>query len=227
VTIGQDVTFIATTTDPDGDVRRFQWNFGDGDSQNTNRGTVTHSYDDAGSFTVVLTITDDQGNVSTCTANVTVSEEEEGEPICAFTVSPTNILANTTAVSVNASASDDDDGTIETYIVDWGDGTSDTLNCPGGVCATGTGLPIIPKSSGPYAAEGSFTVTLIVIDNDGNRSTCVQTVVVCPATGCPVAGTPQCSDGIDNDGDTFIDFSSTPGAGDPNCSSATDNNEAT
>jgi hypothetical protein len=173
----------------------------------------------------VLTITDDQGNISTCTVGVTVTEEEEGEPICAFTVSPTNILANTTAVSVNASASDDDDGDIVTYIVDWGDGTTDTLNCPGGVCATGTGLPIIPKTSGPYTAEGSFTVTLIVIDDDGNRSTCTQTVVVCPAVGCP-SGDAQCSDGIDNDSDGFTDFSPTPGVGDPQCSSATDDSES-
>src|SRR6185295_7557810 len=106
---------------------------------------------------------------------------------CSFTVSPTNILAGSTAVSANASASSDSDGTIDQFIVDWGDGTApDVLSCPGGSCPTSTGLPIINKSGGTYANEGTFTVTLTVIDNDGLRSTCTQQVVVCPAAGCPV-----------------------------------------
>jgi PKD repeat protein len=224
VGIGEDVNFIATTEDDDGDVRRFTWNFGDGSTQNTSRGTATHDYDEAGSFTVVLTITDDQGNTATCTTTVTVQEEEEGDPICAFTVSPTNILANTTAVSVNAAASDDDDGVIVTYIVDWGDGTTDTLNCPGGTCPTATGVPIINKTTngGTYAAEGSFTVTLVVIDDDGNDSSCTAAVVVCPATGCST-GEPQCSDGLDNDGDGCFDFGGT--GSDPGCGSANEDSE--
>ena len=221
VTIGEDVTFIATTDDPDGDISRFSWNFGDGSSQNTNRGTVTHDYDEDGTFTVVLTITDDQGNISTCTTSVTVGEEEEGDPICAFTVSPTNILANTTAVSVNAAASDDDDGEIVRYIVDWGDGTTDVFDCPDGDCtATPTGLPIFNKSTngGTYAAEGTFTVTLIVIDDDGNDSTCTQTVVVCSADGCEDLA--QCEDGDDNDSDGDIDLA------DDDCDGPDDDNES-
>jgi PKD repeat protein len=227
VAVEQDVVFVATTTDDDGDVRRFNWNFGDGSTTNTSRSTVTHDYDEPGTYTVVLTITDDQGNTATCQTTVTVSAEQEGDPTCAFTVSPTNILANTTAVSVNASASDDDDGEIVTYIVDWGDGTTDTLNCPGGTCPTPSGLPIINKTTngGTYAAEGSFTVTLVVVDDDGNDSTCNSTVTVCPAVGCP-SGDAQCSDGIDNDSDGFTDFSPTPGVGDPQCSSATDDSES-
>jgi hypothetical protein len=37
--------------------------------------------------------------------------------------------------------------------------------------------------------------------------------------------TPQCNDGIDNDGDGLIDFNPAPGQGDPGCSSPMDNSE--
>ena len=219
VLIGEDVNFTAITDDPDGRVRRFVWNFGDGETASSSRNTITHDYDSAGSFTVILTITDDQGNVSTCQTSVTVGEEVPGAPICSFTVSPTNIIAGSSVVSANASASTDADGTIDQYTVDWGDGTFDTLSCPGGVCPTPTGLPIITKSSngGTYATEGTFVVTLVVRDNDGLTSTCTQQVIVCPASGCN--GTTQCSNGIDDDGDTFIDLA------DPQCTGPSDDNE--
>ena len=191
----------------------------DGETASSSRNTITHDYDSAGSFTVILTITDDQGNVSTCQTSVTVGEEVPGAPICSFTVSPTNIIAGSSVVSANASASTDADGTIDQYTVDWGDGTFDTLSCPGGVCPTPTGLPIITKSSngGTYATEGTFVVTLVVRDNDGLTSTCTQQVIVCPASGCN--GTTQCSNGIDDDGDTFIDLA------DPQCTGPSDDNE--
>jgi PKD repeat protein len=221
VLIGETVNFTALTNDPEGGrVRRFQWNFGDGSSQSSSRNTITHRYNRAGSFTVVLTITDDQGNVSTCQTSITVGEETPGAPECSFTVSPTNIIAGSSAVSANASASTDPDGTIEQYTVDWGDGTFDTLTCPGGVCPTPTGLPIIPKGTVTYANEGTFTVTLVVRDNDGLTSTCTQQVTVCPAGGCNQTST-QCSNGLDDDGDTFIDLA------DPQCTGPSDDNETT
>jgi PKD repeat protein len=219
VLIGETVNFTAITADPEGGrVRRFVWNFGDGSSQSSSRNTITHRYNRPGSFAVILTITDDQGNVSTCQTTITVGEEVPGAPVCAFTVSPTNIIAGSSAVSANASASTDDDGTIDQYTVDWGDGTFDTLSCPGGVCPTPTGLPIIPKGTVTYANEGVFTVTLVVRDNDGLTSTCTQQVTVCPAGGCNQTTT-QCSNGIDDDGDTFIDLA------DPQCTGPSDDNE--
>jgi hypothetical protein len=38
-------------------------------------------------------------------------------------------------------------------------------------------------------------------------------------------GVAQCGDGIDNDGDGFVDYNSDPAAGDPGCSSAADTGE--
>lgn len=218
----QTVNFTATTMDPDGRVKRFLWNFGDGETQTTSRNTTTHKYETNGTFNGVLTVTDDQGNVGTCTFSVTVGEEVVGAPTCSFTVSPTITLAGTTVVSVNASSSTDSDGEIVEFTVDWGDGSFDILSCPAGDCPTGSGLPIITKTSsaGVYATAGDFIVTLVVEDDDDppNSAVCTQQITVCPALGCAAAT--QCSDGSDNDGDGLIDLL------DPNCTGTSDDNEA-
>ena len=69
-----DVQFTGTSTDPDGSIVQWNWDFGDGTfslEQNP-----YHSFAQAGSFTVSLTVTDDAGNSDTVIKNVTVSAEE-------------------------------------------------------------------------------------------------------------------------------------------------------
>jgi PKD repeat protein len=67
---GQTVKFTSTSTD-DGTIVASTWNFGDG---NVGSGTsVTHTYTQAGTYTVKLTVTDNGGKSSTKTAQVTVS----------------------------------------------------------------------------------------------------------------------------------------------------------
>ncbi len=73
---------------------------------------------------------------------------------------------------LDASASSDADGTIESYLWDFGDGTS-----PGaGVLANHT-----------YAASGTYTVTLTVTDDRGDTATFSQDVTVTVPNQLPVA----------------------------------------
>jgi len=70
--VGQAVWFDATASlDPDGRIVQYTWNFGDG-STSTGR-VVAHTYAQAGTYIVRLTVRDDDGATDTATDTVTVS----------------------------------------------------------------------------------------------------------------------------------------------------------
>jgi PKD repeat protein len=61
----------STSSDPDGSIQSYQWNFGDG---KTGSGlVVVHSYTDAGTYTAVLTVTDNNGATGTSIVVITVT----------------------------------------------------------------------------------------------------------------------------------------------------------
>jgi hypothetical protein len=84
----------------------------------------------------------------------------EPPPTASFTAAPLSGTAPL-AVSFNASASSDD-GTIVSYAWNFGD------------MATGSGV----TTTHTYAAEGTYTATLKVTDNDGLTATAAKTITV-------------------------------------------------
>lgn len=71
----------AGSTDPDGSVVAYDWNFGD---FTTGSGAViSHTFTSAGTYPATLTVTDNRGDTSSTTVNITVA----GAP----TVAPTNL----------------------------------------------------------------------------------------------------------------------------------------
>ena len=153
------VTFEASgSSDSDGSIESYEWAFGDGSSATGQ--SVDHSYDSAGEYDVTLTVTDDDGATATNTQTITVEDEEE-PPTASFTASSTSVAPGD-AVTFDASASSDPDGSIESYEWTFGDGSS----------ATGQSV------DHSYDSAGEYDVTLTVTDDDGAPATNTQTITV-------------------------------------------------
>lgn len=140
------------STDPDGTVASYAWDFGDGST--ATGATASHTYVQGGSYAVKLTVTDNQGATNSKTTAVTVTAPPPNQaPVAAFTSTVSNL-----SVAFDGSGSTDSDGTVASYAWDFGDGT------------TGTG--VTPTHA--YGSAGNFTVTLTVTDNLGLAGTPVQ-----------------------------------------------------
>jgi PKD repeat protein len=87
-------TFTSTSSDADGSVTSTAWNFGDGGT--ASGGTVSHTYAAAGTYSVGLTVRDDDGATASTTQSVAVSAPATQISFRAAAASD----ANTTAASV-------------------------------------------------------------------------------------------------------------------------------
>jgi PKD repeat protein len=153
-TAGGTVLDGTSSTDGDGTITGYAWDFGDG---TTGTGpTITHAYGAPGTYSVMLTVTDDDGRSNTSAQLVTVTANLV--PTASFTSTVAGL-----AVSVDGSASADSDGTITGHAWNWGDGT-----------AAGSGA----TASHTYAAAGTYTVTLTVTDDRGGTATSSRDVTV-------------------------------------------------
>ncbi|MCF7553846.1 LamG domain-containing protein [Pseudonocardia sp. WMMC193] len=153
------------SSDPDGTIASYAWNFGDGTPAGTGK-TPTHAYAAGGTYQVTLTVTDDKGASGTLTKAITVAPANQA-PTAAFDYTKAGLAAN-----FDATASADPDGTIVSYAWDYGD------NSPAGTGAT---------SSHTYAAAGAYTVTLTVTDDKGATGTVSTSVTVAAPNQPPVS----------------------------------------
>jgi len=174
--------FTSTSSDPDGTISSYNWNFGDG--QNSNLQNPSHLYAAAGSYTVTLTVTDNANATNSVQHGVTVSQANQS-PTAAFTSSCTNLTCNFT------NQSSDPDGTIASSSWTFGDGQTSTASNPSHI----------------YGAAGSYTVTLTVTDDRGGTNSVQHGVTVSQANQSPTAAfSSSCS----GDACTFTNTSSDP-----------------
>ena len=74
--VDEQVTFdAADSSDADGSIESYEWDFGDGETATGQ--SVSHTFDSAGDYTVELTVTDDDGATATATQSVSVSSAPE------------------------------------------------------------------------------------------------------------------------------------------------------
>ena len=156
------VAFTAAgSSDLDGSIVAYAWDFGDGTS--ATGAAVTHTYPAGGAYTATLTVTDNDG--LTGSAALTISARAFNQfPAAVASATPSTGVAPL-VVTFTAAGSSDLDGSIVAYAWDFGDGTGAT-----GASATHT-----------YLTGGSFTATLTVTDERGGTGR--SSMIVCVTIG--------------------------------------------
>lgn len=152
-----------SSSDPDGSVTSYAWDFGDGSTATGS--TPTHDFVTSGTRDVTLTVTDDQGTQGSVVVPVQVVRTNAG-PTASFAVT-----CRFLECSFDASASGDSDGTLVSYTWDFGDGSTVTT---AGADATHT-----------FDGGGPYDVTVVVADNDQGSATTTRTVT--PVAARPIA----------------------------------------
>jgi PKD repeat protein len=138
----------------------YNWDFGDGQTENDTTPQTTHSYSALGSYHVTLTVSDQDNQTSspvTQTVKISVAK-----PVASFTAVNDPSCLGSDYVTFDASASTGYQNQL-TYTWDYGDGYTDS-----GV----TTYHYFPFT-------GYFNVTLSVTDTFGQHATLTQSVYAC------------------------------------------------
>jgi len=117
-------TFTSTSSDPDGFISSYSWDFGDG-ARSADQ-SPSHTYSGAGTYHVALTVTDDQGATNATSLDVTVTQPNQPPTVNAG--SDETVLTGLYTESVAFTDPDNDGPWL--YTIDWGDGTSTTGSRP-------------------------------------------------------------------------------------------------
>jgi PKD repeat protein len=154
-TTAELVAFTDASTDPDGSIVAWAWDFGDGVTSADQN--PTHPYAHNGAYTVVLTVTDDDGSTGAVSHAITVVNRP---PIAAFGYVPVN--PSTTETVVFSDSSTDPDGSVVAWAWGFGDGATSSERNP----------------THRYAHQGVYCVMLTATDDDGGTSTATQQLAV-------------------------------------------------
>jgi PKD repeat protein len=176
---GEPLQFDASgTVDADGDTLIYLWAFGDGSvPQFPNQSPLTtHTFENAGSYTGVLTVTDGSNDLVMVDITIVISSTSNAPPI-AVAGGPYMASAGE-SVQLNGSGSSDPDGDPLTYSWDFGDGTAPT--------SAGSS----PNASHVYTADGFYTAVLTVDDGVNSPRTASATVEIVNLPPVALAGGP-------------------------------------
>ena len=166
---GGEITFDGSrSTDSDGEIIEYLWDFGDG---NTGAGvSPTHIYNEADTYTVTLTVVDDS-NASSATASTTATisrsaEETEQTVIADAGEDQNGFVGDTLTFDASGSTISPSSETTVTYSWDWnGDGQYDETVQEAVV-------------THQFNGAGTFTVSLKVTAFDNKTSTDTVTVTI-------------------------------------------------
>lgn len=167
--------FVDNSTDPDGTIEAWAWDFGDGSPGETVP-DPTHTFPDEGLHTVCLTVTDDAGAKGTRCRDVGFGGSP---PDAAFALDPADPVAGDPVAFTDRST--DADGSVVAWTWDLGDG------------ATADGR----DASHTYGSKGTYAVCLTATDDDGLADTACRDVAVRGAR-------PRAAFSVSGDGGGFL-----------------------
>ena len=164
-TVGKPILHVAFSstgsTDSDGTIVGYSWNFGDGSPVNTTA-APSHDYPTVGTYSALLTVTDDDG--ATNTVAVPIAVIPNVAPTAIGSATP-NAGKEPLTVALSSTASSDSDGFIAGYLWHFDDGTPDSTDA---------------NPSHVYVAPGTYATTLTVTDEDGLSDTTTVNITVNP-----------------------------------------------
>jgi hypothetical protein len=176
---GSLIHFDGTTSwDAEGDPLTYAWSFGDGAT--ATEGFASHSYPDNGEYPVLLSVTDPHGLGSETATTaivrnvnpaISLGSPEPGTGISTFSASALATIVSGETATISATFADPGLGDAPwRWSLDWGNGLVDAGT------TEDQSAPIVVERR--LLAPGTHTVTLVVEDKDGGRSTVFGTVVV-------------------------------------------------
>ncbi len=145
--------------DPEGSALTYSWDFADGG--HSALAAPTHTWSDLGSYTVTLTVTDTGGATSTTYVVVTVGNRLPS----VVADSDLSVVTPGTVVTFTSAGTTDPDpgGRIVSWSWNFGDGSTPST---------------APNPTHSYAALGTYSAELTVVDDDGGSASANVTVTV-------------------------------------------------
>jgi hypothetical protein len=140
-------------------VASYVWHWGNGTSTTTTHSSIKHTYRKAGTYTIELVVTDTLGQTTVRTSSVTVGRL----PVVRISGASSLKVGQTGAFGGRQSSDPNTGGAIAHYIWTWGDGSHRTLT---------------PTATHRWSKSGTYTVTLTVVNNTGERNSTTRRVRV-------------------------------------------------
>ncbi len=155
-----EVQFTGSNSTDDLGIATYSWEFMDQGATSSIADPV-YIFTTPGQYSVLLSVTDTNGQINTDTVLITVTAEEEDLP--PVVVAEATPVSGTAPLTVQFSGSNSyDDSEITAYLWDFQDGT--------------TSVEINPVHI--YGTEGTYNVTLTVTDDTGNASVATISITV-------------------------------------------------